>query len=138
MSADIVAKLRRDAQAQRDRAPEGATVWIADSFEEAAGEIERLRLAIRRLAEQDATLSLLCKRDGSQVVTVTMDGTLTDEEMDDLRAWLLDCLRRVSTLTEGGNVALAERWKERAKRAAAMIERLSGVPEKSIREECHK
>ena len=110
---------------------------------EVAVEILRLRVAeleeaIRRLAEQDATLSLLCKRDGSQVVTVTMDATLTDAEMDDLRAWLLDCLRRVSTLTEGGNVALAERWKERAKRAAAMIERLSGVPEKSIREECHK
>ena len=47
---------------------------------EAVHEIERLREAIRRLAEQDATLSLLCKRDGSQVVTVTMDATLTDAE----------------------------------------------------------
>jgi hypothetical protein len=50
--------------------------------QDAATEIERLRLAIRRLAEQDATLSLLCKRDGSQVVTVTMDATLTEEERE--------------------------------------------------------
>ncbi len=38
-------------------------------------EITRLRLAIRRLAEQDATLSVC---DGN--VTVTMDATLTDDE----------------------------------------------------------
>jgi transcriptional regulator GlxA family with amidase domain len=42
---------------------------------EAAAEIERLRDAIRRLADQDATLSVC---DGN--VTVTMDATLTDEE----------------------------------------------------------
>jgi hypothetical protein len=46
-----------------------------DLFEEAAVEIERLREAIRRLADQDATLSVC---DGN--VTVTMDATLTDEE----------------------------------------------------------
>jgi len=39
------------------------------------GEIARLREAIRRLADQDATLSV---QDGN--VTVTMDVTLTDEE----------------------------------------------------------
>ena len=38
-------------------------------------EIESLRLAVRRLAEQDATLSAC---DGT--VTVTMDATLTDKE----------------------------------------------------------
>ena len=43
----------------------------------AADEIERLRTAIRRLAEQDATLSVC---DGN--VTVTMDATLTDEERE--------------------------------------------------------
>jgi hypothetical protein len=48
MSADIVAKLRRDAQAQRDRAPDGATVWIADSFDQAADEIVRLRNLLER------------------------------------------------------------------------------------------
>ena len=54
---------------------------------EIAVEILRLRVAeleeaIRRLADQDATLSLLCKRDGSQVVTVTMDAALTDAERE--------------------------------------------------------
>ena len=46
-------------------------------MEEAAAEIASLREAIRRLAEQDATLSVQV---GS--VTVTMDATLTDEERD--------------------------------------------------------
>ena len=40
-------------------------------------EIARLREAIRRLADQDATLSVC---DGN--VTVTMDSTLTDEERE--------------------------------------------------------
>jgi transcription elongation GreA/GreB family factor len=60
-----------------------------DELNEQGAEITRLRAenatlkeAIRRLAEQDATLSLLCKRDGSQVVTVTMDATLTDDERE--------------------------------------------------------
>jgi hypothetical protein len=43
-------------------------------------EIERLRDAIRRLADQDATLSVC---DGN--VTVTMDATLTDEEREAIR-----------------------------------------------------
>jgi hypothetical protein len=46
-----------------------------DLFDEAADEIERLREAIRRLADQDATLSV---SDGN--VTVTMDATLTGAE----------------------------------------------------------
>jgi hypothetical protein len=45
--------------------------------QDAANEIERLRLAIRRLAEQDATLSVC---DGS--VIVQMDETLTDAERE--------------------------------------------------------
>ena len=45
----------------------------------AHAEIASLRLAIRRLAEQDATLSVC---DGS--VTVTMDATLTDAEREAL------------------------------------------------------
>jgi hypothetical protein len=44
---------------------------------EAAAEIERLREAIRRLAGQDATLSVC---DGN--VTVTIDGSLTDAERE--------------------------------------------------------
>jgi transcriptional regulator GlxA family with amidase domain len=46
-----------------------------DELDEQAAEIARLRTAIRRLAEQDATLSVC---DGN--VTVTMDATLTDAE----------------------------------------------------------
>jgi hypothetical protein len=49
--------------------------WTPQELIDARAEIERLRQAIRRLAEQDATLSVC---DGN--VTVTMDGTLTDEE----------------------------------------------------------
>jgi len=48
-----------------------------DELEEQAAEIKRLREAIRRLAEQDATLSVC---DGN--VTVTMDATLTDAERE--------------------------------------------------------
>jgi len=44
-------------------------------MDQAAEEIENLREAIRRLAEQDATLSVC-----GGAVQVTMDGTLTDEE----------------------------------------------------------
>ena len=47
------------------------------SLEELVVEIERLRDAIRRLAAQDATLSVC---DGA--VTVTMDATLTDAERE--------------------------------------------------------
>lgn len=46
-------------------------------MEEAANEIERLREAIRRFSEQDATLSM---QGGN--VTVTMDATLTDAERE--------------------------------------------------------
>jgi len=65
---DIVTRLRRWTHAV-DAAP------ASDLMDEAAEEIENLRTAIRRLADQDATLSVC---DGA--VTVTMDGTLTDEE----------------------------------------------------------
>ena len=54
------------------------TFWDTDApplLNDAVAEINRLRGAIRRLAEQDATLSV---QGGS--VTVTMDATLTDAE----------------------------------------------------------
>jgi hypothetical protein len=59
-------------------------------------EIDRLKEAIRRLADQDATLSLLCKRDGSCVVTVTMDDTLTDAEREAI-AWCVDMAETTAT-----------------------------------------
>jgi hypothetical protein len=49
---------------------------------------------------------------------------LTDEEREDIKVWLAECLRQCSTATEGGESDLAERWQGRARRAAAMIERL--------------
>jgi hypothetical protein len=62
-AADEIERLRGDAAVARLR------------LDAAHAEIERLRLAIRRLADQDATLSVC---DGA--VTVTLDATLTDEE----------------------------------------------------------
>lgn len=50
-------------------------------FEAAAAEIKQLREAIRRLAAQDATLSVC---DGN--VTVTLDATLTDGEREAIEA----------------------------------------------------
>ena len=57
-----------------------ADAILRDAITEIAGLRARLhehRLAIRRLAEQDATLSV---QGGN--VTVTMDGTLTDAERE--------------------------------------------------------
>jgi len=64
----IVARLRAEVAWEAD---------VGELMAEAAGEIERLRLAIRRVAEQDATLSV---QGGN--VTVTMDATLTDAERE--------------------------------------------------------
>ena len=64
---------------------------------EAAAEIERLRESIRRLADQDATLSV---QGGS--VTVTLDATLTDEERAAIMAsqgfWALEDSPHAATL----------------------------------------
>lgn len=60
----------------------------ADTAAEAAREIARLREAIRRLADQDGTLSV----QGDNVM-VTMDATLTDGEreaiewVENMAAW---------------------------------------------------
>ncbi len=56
------------------------------SLEELVGEIERLREAIRRLAQQDATLSVV----GGNVI-VEMDATLTDAEREAVDAALGWC-----------------------------------------------
>jgi len=64
----IVARLRAEVAWEAD---------VGDLMNEAAAEIERLRLAIRRLAEQDATLSIC----GGSVI-VEMDETLTDAERE--------------------------------------------------------
>ena len=73
-----------------------------EQLEQAADEIARLRLAICRLAEQDATLSV----QGGHIL-VTMDGTLTDAEREAIQSAIwdyeqndddADCARMVSTL----------------------------------------
>jgi len=68
--------------------------WTPQEVYDLRAENERLKEAIRRVAEQDATLSLLCKRDGSCVVTVTMDATLADEERARFRTALADAINR--------------------------------------------
>ena len=67
LTADIIDRLL--AAVKADAPIPRATVALA------AVEIERLRFAISRLADQDATLSIC---DGN--VTVTLDATLTDAE----------------------------------------------------------
>ena len=68
--SDIVEQLR--ASVTQCRAVDRSSLLAA-----AADEIERLRLAIRRLAEQDATMSVC-----GGAVTVTLDATLTDAERE--------------------------------------------------------
>ena len=51
--------------------------WTPQEVYDLRAENERLKKAIRLLADQDATLSV-CNGD----VTVTMDGPLTDEERE--------------------------------------------------------
>jgi hypothetical protein len=92
-------------------------------MDEAADEIGRLRLAIRRLADQDATLSVC---DGA--VTVTMDAALTDAEREAVEwaAFELDGVRpdngraaeRAATLR-----GLLERTKAEHARSSASPER---------------
>jgi cell division septum initiation protein DivIVA len=53
------------------------TQGMLDDNEKLRAEIKRLREAIRRLADQDATLSVQ-----SGNVTVTLDATLTDAERE--------------------------------------------------------
>ena len=54
------------------------------------------------------------------------DARLTDEERVDVAMWMSECLRQCSLATDGGNEEVAERWSQRAKRAAALLERVGG------------
>lgn len=72
--ADIVCDIRNHLLTM---APHQRQRLTACQLRVAADEIDRLREAIRRLAEQDATLSV-CEGN----VTVTMDATLTDAERE--------------------------------------------------------
>ena len=120
-------------------------------------EIEQLKQAIRRLADQDATLSVCngnvtvdCstevkleltneqravlaaaiendRKRGAMLVPGPQAFTLTDEERVDVAMWMSECLRQCSLATDGGNEEVAERWSQRAKRAAALLERVGGA-----------
>lgn len=72
--SDIVADIRSHLSTM---APHQKARLTAEQLRAAADEIERLRSAIKRLAEQDATLSVC---DGN--VTVTVDATLTNTERE--------------------------------------------------------
>jgi hypothetical protein len=74
-----------------------------------AEELEKHREAIRRLAEQDATLSV---HDGR--VIVTMDATLTDEERDALD-FFGECGRFWSTPDGKGHASTLRALLERTK-----------------------
>jgi hypothetical protein len=74
---DIVSRLRQ-TRADMIGTNDEQHYW---DCHDAAAEIELLRLAIRRLADQDATLAVC---DGA--VTVTMDATLTDAEREAIEA----------------------------------------------------
>jgi hypothetical protein len=76
---------RIKSHANHDAAP-AAKAKADQIMQDQRAEIERLRDAIRRLEEQDATLSVC---DGN--VTVTMDGTFTDEDLEAISAAACIC-----------------------------------------------
>ena len=84
----------------------GDRTEASDVVRWAADEIERLRLAISRIAEQDATLSVC---DGN--VTVTMDATLTDEERGAIRRAAAVAREMHDTRLEAALGGLLERTK---------------------------
>jgi len=80
-----------------------------------ATEIARLKEAIRRLAEQDATLSVC----GGNV-KVTMDATLTDEERDALAKGIYLCEGTAGEANENINGRV---WAQVAARLRGLLER---------------
>jgi hypothetical protein len=87
-------------------------------FDEAAVEIERLREAIRRLADQDATLSV---QGGNVIVDmecqVLSQKSLTDEERDAVE-WFAEVRKPLTRLTQNHN---REKYKDTLR---GLLERL--------------
>jgi phosphoribosylformylglycinamidine (FGAM) synthase-like amidotransferase family enzyme len=83
----------------------------------AVAEIERLREAIRRLADQDATLSV-CNGN----VIVTMDATLTDAEREFLQA-LRDAYQEMANQTGSVNAAVQADSRKNAAIIRGLLER---------------
>jgi len=82
----------------------------------AAAEIERLRFAIRRLADQDATLSV---RGGN--VIVTMDATLTDAEREAIAEMALVCEGREKRSLEWQLPEEAVHWRGMAETLRGLL-----------------
>lgn len=83
--------------------------YVRDMLRDARDEIERLRLAIRRLAEQDATLSVV----GGNVI-VEMDA-LTDEEREAVENALAFCERTDKPLPNSDQMATLRGLLDRTK-----------------------
>jgi hypothetical protein len=75
-------------------------------YEEAADEIERLRLALARIADQDATFAVV----GGNII-VDVEATLTDAERDAIEF----AIRKSTRLRDGGKTGATLR---------ALLERL--------------
>ena len=96
----------------------GDCVQASDVVQWAIHEIDSLRKAIRRLAEQDATLSVC---DGA--VTVTMDASLTDAEREAMETAIYLCGATAGLADEQGN---ATAWAATAATLRGLLERLGG------------
>ena len=84
----------------------------------AVREIARLRETIRRLADQDATLSVV---DGN--VTVEMDAKLTDAEREACTACVEICDAQARSAYEGQSADTAKRWVRKAATLRGLLER---------------
>jgi hypothetical protein len=94
----------------------------ADAYEirRSDGALEALTTCVR-MAEQ----ILRCIGVGTIIPLYRQpQPTLTDAERVDVAMWLSECLRQCSLATDGGSEEVAERWRNRSKRAAEMLERL--------------
>lgn len=125
---DITARLR-----------EASTHALMDASRElvceAAAEIERLREAIRRLADQDATLSVVggnvtVEMDGCPYVTGTTTQyctltpfTLTDAERELIGDCAAICEAQAASAEEGMSHEAAERWAAKAATLRGLLER---------------
>jgi hypothetical protein len=86
--------------------------WTPQEVYDLRAENERLKEAIRRLAEQDATLSVC---DGN--VAVTMDGKLTDAEWDEIEGMIGD----YQVIAEFNEERCHPNHAAKARRRAAML-----------------
>ena len=93
--------------------------WTPQEVYDLRAENERLKEAIRRLAEQNATLSM---QGGN--VTVTMEGTLTDEEWDEIEVMVSDYQEIAEFNEERCHPHYAEKARRRAAMLIGLLERL--------------